>query len=35
MQQQADTSSNQAQLILCVWPIWRVHPNKLTGERDW
>jgi len=32
---QAYTSSNQSQLILFVWPIWRVHPKKLTGECGW
>jgi len=34
---QADTSSNRParQLILCVWPIWHVHPKKLTGECGW
>jgi len=30
-----DKESGQSELIQCVWPNWRVHPNKLTGECGW
>jgi len=32
---QRDASSNQPQLILCVWPIWRVDPKKITKKCGW
>jgi len=35
LEPQAAMVSDQPDYLPCIWPIWRVHPKKLTGECGW